>query len=304
MPTNLAIPENFEGDITRAAFPRQLIIYDEKSNTWSPTNDEEILANIEYMAVSYCWRDFPSRPDLERDIQITCQIQQLKAYWLDYACTGETQEEKNVDLYRIADVYRGAKITLVMVKGNDDRPLSDGWMRYGDRIWTLPEALLSPSLIYKVGTRFFKPINLRRLANVAYRDRVEEMMLVDGFSGKESMPLTEKIELLRKAIWKRSSGPDKKVTVQGASNNTGGAFTAFRGERVYALMGFMQYRITPDPYESEEEAFARLMKANKLEGHKFSWDVQEQRAHTPEPLENKQTNPNAYASDALLFAEI
>ena len=66
----------------------------------------------------------------------------------------------------------------------------------------------------------------------------------------------------------------------------GGMFTAYPAERVYALMGFMQYRIIPNQYESEEEAFARLMKANNLDGHRFSWDKSVPRSVTPLPEDN------------------
>lgn len=41
-------------------------------------------------------------------------------------------------------------------------------------------------------------------------------------------------------------------------------FTAFPGEKVYALMGFLLNRIMPKSTGSEDEAFERLLKENKL----------------------------------------
>lgn len=261
----LEFPEGFLGDATRAAFPRQLIIYEEKENSWDPCTDEDILASTEYLAVSYRQADFPDKLKLEEIIRDICHFLTLKAYWLDYACTGDTQAEKNRDLYRIADVFRGASKTLVLISGDDDRPLSDGWRRWGDRIWTLPEALLSQELIYKVGSRPLKKTSLRMLANLAYKDRQEEMIIIDGYSGKEPLSLKERLTLLRRAIWKRSSGPDKKVA-------TGGMFAAYPAERVYALMGLMPHRIMPESAESEEMAYSRLLEANGLDDHSLSTD--------------------------------
>lgn len=60
------------------------------------------------------------------------------------------------------------------------------------------------------------------------------------------------------AIWKRRSGPNLP-TPQSSS-----MFTAYPGEKVYALMGFFLKRIRPNPAESEDEAFTRLMNENGL----------------------------------------
>ena len=51
------------------------------------------------------------------------------------------------------------------------------------------------------------------------------------------------------------------------------SLTALPGERVYALMGFMQRRIIPDPSETEGQAFDRLMRANGLECSCYPWDA-------------------------------
>ena len=279
---DFSLDDTFHDDPTRALYPRQLIIYDEQSNIWSPCEEEEIIVQTDYIAVSYRQSDFPNRDKLEESIRIVCHASGIPAYWLDYACTGATQKEKNRDLYRIADVFRGAKKTLIMVKGDEDRPLANGWQSWGNRIWTLPEALLSQELIYKVGTRFIKGITLRRVANMAYKDRYEEMMLIEGYSGKDPLSLVERIELLRKAIWKRSSGVDKKVSVPGTSSS-GGVFTSYPGERVYALMGFCPRRIRPNRHDSEEEAFRKLKIANGLGDHLFSWEIEAPPQITPAP---------------------
>lgn len=271
-PRYFPISADFADDPTRAPFPRQLTVYDPKDNKWSPCTDKARLPGIDYVAISYRQTDFPDKVSFEKTVQDACEVLQINAYWLDFACTGRSIEEKNVDLYRIADVFRGAKKTLIMIKGNDNSPQSEGWRSWGDRVWTLPEALLSLSLLCKVGTRRIEEVNLRRVANYAYANRDEEMMLVEGYSGKDPLPLTEKVALLRTAIWKRSSGPDMKTLQGNTAPKQNSMFTAYPGERVYALMGFMQYRILPDRNESEEKVFNTLMAANKLDSIQFSVD--------------------------------
>lgn len=87
--------------------------------------------------MSYRQSDFPYKAKLKADVETICDNRKLDAYWLDFACTGETQEEKDIDLYRIADVFREAKETVIMI------PDENGWKSWGDRVWTYPEALLS-----------------------------------------------------------------------------------------------------------------------------------------------------------------
>ena len=89
-------------------------------------------------------------------------------------------------------------------------PRSEAWLSYGDRVWTLPEALLSKNLYFKSGTRTPEELSLRNLANWAYRDNLEEMALIDAYE-KDFLPIPEKIELLHEAIWKRKSGSESKT---------------------------------------------------------------------------------------------
>lgn len=286
------VSPDFVGDVTRAAFPRQLIVYEEKSNKWSACIDESILAKVEYLAVSYRQTDFPDKVKLEETIREICHFHDLEAYWLDFACTGTSQAEKNRDLYRIADVFRGASKTLILVSGDDDEPLSAGWRRWGDRVWTLPEALLSQELIYKVGSRPVKKAALRKIANMAYENRREEMILIDGYSGKEPLPLKERMHLLRKAIWKRTSGPDSAATA-------GSVFTAYPAERVYALMGLMPYRIMPDSMESEATAYSRLMDANDLDGDSHSRNASRPTSRATTPIKQADTTDVDKLSERL-----
>ena len=260
--------DNGDGSVIRveAQYPRQLIIYDEDSGAWKPTIDPEIIAHTKYLCVSYRQSDFPDASKLEETIQNICleskHCDGLKAYWLDRACIGQSQEDMNVDLYRIGDVFKGAEKTLIMINDNDTKMQSPSWTSWGERLWTLPETLRSGyrtgKLLYKAGTRAVTETTLRRIANCAYKSS-DEMGLMDTYSGQPEIAHDKMFDTLVRALWRRKSSRSGGV-------KEGSPFAGFIAEKVYVLMSFMapNRRIIPNPSESEEEAFKRLMKENGL----------------------------------------
>lgn len=49
----------------------------------------------------------------------------------------------------MADVYRNAQFTLIMLCPRPCVTEEEAWKGYGERLWTLPEALLSRELRFK-----------------------------------------------------------------------------------------------------------------------------------------------------------
>jgi len=296
------LPDGNAGDvytITHASHPRQLIVYN--GEDWVECTSSHVLTVTNYLAISYRQSDFltPTKePDwddhmvqeevgrLKREVsqlaRLACVELGFQAYWLDFECTGASQAEKNVDLYRIADVFRGAAKTVVLIRDRhvplssttsksldctrEDRDAEElfGWKSWGDRVWTFPEALLSGELVYKFGYETTRPISLRQIGNIAYPLDPEEMAIINGFTEKDPLQRIERLTLLKNAIWRRSSGPSRpsQPTMQPTNTGTGSQFTAYPAERVYALMGFFEHRIMPDPRESPLKALARLSMAN------------------------------------------
>jgi hypothetical protein len=273
--------------ITHAPYPRKLMIYNSKSATWSGCIDPTALINANYMAVSYYNADFidknallETRQAFAETVQAACIEQGLRAYWLDFQCIGDLegkvimdnlkdadkrkeQAKMNEDLYRIADVYRGAAKTLIVIghHPSEGQTEKNPWVRWGDRLWTLPEALLSRELLCKAGDDAVRPITLRQVANLAYKADPEEMALVEGFSGKDTLHRVERLSMLKNALWRRSSSAHPRQAPVSPLPPTS-QFTAYPAERVYALMGFFEHRITPDPLEHPLTALARLSMAN------------------------------------------
>ena len=291
----LLLRPDHKGDvysITHAAYPRQLIVHD--GTNWRVCIDPNALARMEYIAISYKNSDFTT-PQIDGNYEVTKEVQQsyvsalarsiclelgATAYWLDFECTGELQAEKNEDLYRFADVFRGASRTVILIrdrylfplnsteipsrtKQQRDEEEASGWKSWGERVWTFPEALLSSELAYKFGSEPVRSISLREVGNIAYGPDQEEMRLINGFSGKDPLERIERLALLKNAIWRRSSASSPAPhSPQKVNPGTGRPFTAFPAERVYALMGFFEHRIMPDNQESVWHALARLSMAN------------------------------------------
>lgn len=250
-----------------AMHPRQLIIYNEESGDWVLNAKEETIVKTKYMAVSYRQSDFPDKAKLRDVVENVCIQQNLNAFWLDFLCTGQIQEEKDQDLYRIADVFRWASMTLIIIKGQENARHSEGWLSWGSRKWTLPEALLSKRFICKIGTRIPVEMGLRDIANHAYNDDGDENTLITLYTtlGKDFMETSDRVGLLCKAIRSRSSGDDR------SANNQAGQFTAYTAEWVYALMGLFLHRIEPTQDKSEKEAFMELLDKNGLECTESDW---------------------------------
>jgi hypothetical protein len=267
-----------KGDIgipTHTLYPRLLIIHDPIRNEWAPCADRDIIIHTKFVAISFRSSDvYTKGPDQETEkaqfigeVRAAVLEQKYNAYWLDLECVGEMQSEKNVDVYRMADVYRGAEITLIMLGKSADGE-DKCWKGWGERLWTMPEALLSPHLCYKFRDREeVTPLSLLQLANLAYTNHDTEQAIINAYSGKDPLERLERLTLLKSAIWQRrtaalapgDSGPPQELDMTGEEPVTNGAYKA---ERVYALMGFFEHRIQPDRFEDNLHALVRLSMAN------------------------------------------
>lgn len=83
---------------TSAKHPRQLMVLDDKTGIWEATTKIKIVTTISYLAVSYRQSDFPQKEELQRRVHTACEARHLHSYWLDFACTRATQQEKDITL--------------------------------------------------------------------------------------------------------------------------------------------------------------------------------------------------------------
>ncbi|KAG1808433.1 uncharacterized protein BJ212DRAFT_657076 [Suillus subaureus] len=238
---------------TRTLYPRLLIIHDPIRNEWVPCADRDIIIHTKFIAISFYSADaYAKGPDQEtetaqfiEEVRAAVLGQKYNAYWLDLECVGKMPSEKNRDVYCMADVYRGAEMTLIILGKFADGE-SKCWRGWGERVWTMPEALLSPHLCYKFRDReAVMPLSLFQLANLAYTCYDIEQAIINAYSGKDPLERLERLMLLKSAIWRRNAAHD-----------------VYKAQHVYALMGFFEHRIQPNHSEDDMHALVRLSMAN------------------------------------------
>ncbi|KAI6030840.1 hypothetical protein F5J12DRAFT_803325 [Pisolithus orientalis] len=289
---------SYWGQLWAARSRREYSIFDkmvEKSPMPTPADfsaiylcdNPDIVINYRYVAISYRQSDVFQRGfddegkkreeeqkkqfiESVRSTTLQCGLQ---VYWLDLECLGETTEDKNIDLYRMSDIYHGAIFTLITLRKSDDQHSIESWRSWGGRVWTFPEALLSGELRYRIGLDGpVTPITLHELANKAYEYYSEEIAIINAYGGKDRLDRLEHLTRLKAAIWRRGSAalpkardPEKQrpqTAQQPQLQQTGSPNLSYPAERVYALMGFFEHRIMPSILETELQALAQLSMAN------------------------------------------
>ncbi|KAG0706219.1 hypothetical protein DFH29DRAFT_188769 [Suillus ampliporus] len=219
--------------ITHALYPRFLVVYDATTRTWTRVDDEAVVKQKPYVAITYYYHDMMTSGNgvevlIQRSRDATLD-QGFDAYWLDLECLLEDPAQKAQDLYRMADVYRRASFTLIVLNE------ATAWAAWGTRIWTLPEALLSRELRYKAGDNAVTPINLFQLAALAYSHYDKESQIINSFAlGKDPLERLDRNLQLKEAIWRRHSSSSQLTAEEGSSQGR------YRAEKVYALHGIFR----------------------------------------------------------------
>ena len=260
---------------THSLYPRLLMIRESNGDQWNACTNPDIITRTKFVAISYCAADvYTNGPKREKEKEDFIQetraaiVQQnFNAYWLDLECLSENAEEKKFDLYCMADIYRGAEITLIMLNSQGLGGRAGAWERWGGRVWTFPEALLSQRLYYKFRDETeIWPVSLHQLANHAYAGRELEQAIINGYSGKDQLDRLERLTLLKSAIWRRGITLPPRAPIPSTLNHTAidpsNMSGPYAADRVYALMGFFDRRIQPDYSENDLLALARLSMAN------------------------------------------
>jgi hypothetical protein len=175
------------------------------------------------------------------------------AYWIGASCMSDNKEDLEEDVFRISDVVRAAHSVVIAIKpssndaGTIDRMLKD----WGKRMWTLPEALLSPKeqplriYSHSHGTpKLVKEVYKKNLAALIWDDSSMTRQLVDHYEGNLTLSRLELVILALGCL----------------SNRTTSRY--LNGDMAYVLMGLLRQRPVVDRTDSEFQAFARLSLAN------------------------------------------
>ncbi|KUJ09354.1 uncharacterized protein LY89DRAFT_701395 [Mollisia scopiformis] len=226
-----------------------------KDEEWNAVQVDESKKNLPYVFIAYTVAHFNDKDlDTLHDIaEFATRRAGLSAYWVGCSCMPEDDNIEE-DVYRINDVIRGAH-SLVIAVGNrkgDSRPTDTSTLlhEWGSRMWTFPEALLSPNdknvEVYTRGHDLNRPLIIAKkdLPGWAWDDADTSRQIMDHFTGSLMLSRIELVKLGIKCLHARKT-------------------TAYlQGDMVYALMGLLRRRPMVDRTDSEFQAFARLSLAN------------------------------------------
>jgi hypothetical protein len=292
--------------------PRKLVVRDEKEpGKWVTKATKDVRHPLTgelapYIFLSYASASFRHLDDKQRheylhhvaermidreNRQLGDGESEIQAFWLDEDCISEDNKmEKDKDVYSISDAVRSAhRVYIVLQDGT-----ASAKRTFGQRVWTLPEALLGAG---KTRVCFPHPsvegdfeLHDTSLTDMygsfwcAHQQQPQSGDVVDGKNGaiewagiKQDEPMSMLIkhysstlklsdlqlfsyavQALADGITSRD-GPGSAISVRGYTNSY----------LAYAAMGLLSYRINPiklNEPENNFQAIARLSLVNDTDG--------------------------------------
>ncbi|KAH6719650.1 hypothetical protein BKA61DRAFT_640269 [Leptodontidium sp. MPI-SDFR-AT-0119] len=265
-----------EGEQKRLVRPRALVVY--RNGRWDTVTDGSYDGL--YIFISFAAAEFaisaptPENPQnktldentLDFRARRLAEQHGVQAYWCDYHCRALQQPEATDDVHRFCDVVRGAH-QICIVLPNPSQEFPNPLVFFGERLWCLPEVLLSRN--HKVtlctpgpkGLESDDSTELVDIMEMVHRcwavkldsnGRVERdfeneenfRLLAEHYTGTLTLSRLELIQVglsaLRSRKWREFQG----------------------GDMAYALMTLLSKRPRMDPTDTELQALARLSLAN------------------------------------------
>ncbi|KAI4107034.1 MAG: hypothetical protein LQ339_002730 [Xanthoria mediterranea] len=188
----------------------------------------------------------------------------VQACWLSCSCLGDTGIKQEETAWRISDVIRGAFQVVIAVAGPvGEKEVGEFPVKllheWGDRVWTLPELLLSPERdieIYTLNRSLDSAQQLEQCLNsppdrnsrrdFARFSKDESIVgqLLDHYEGSVILSPLELIATALKCLGRRNTTQH------------------LPGDLSYSLMGLLRQRPNARKDDSAFQAFARLSLAN------------------------------------------
>jgi hypothetical protein len=214
-------------------------------------------ADTEYLFIGYTTEQFDNYSDEDmNDLHVIAERAareaHIPAFWVAGSCMGSDEEVEDA-VYRISDVMRGAHSLVIAIGPSPKRPemntREEMLKMWGERMWTLPEALLSsadhPIKVYIRGhTGHSWNVSKKHFAAVVWHDPLISRQLVDHYNKTLDLSRLELVSIALNCLAKRHTT------------------RYFDGDLSYALMGLLRQRPKVDRTDSMFQAFARLSMAN------------------------------------------
>ncbi|KAF4618367.1 hypothetical protein G7Y89_g14936 [Cudoniella acicularis] len=141
----------------------------------------------------------------------------LEAYWIGVSCMQtktQSLQGHQEDVFRISDVVRGAYSLAVIVGPGERDPTNEApteflLQHWGERMWTLPEALLStphrPIQVWRRGYPDPLILSKTQLAALAWRDMASTRQLVDHYEGNLTLSRLELVIIGLQSVFSRKT---------------------------------------------------------------------------------------------------
>jgi hypothetical protein len=211
----------------------------------------------DYLFVAYTSEQFRGDKDfaaLTRLAEKAARDAGVSAYWISCSCMPDENEIEQ-DVYRISDVIRGSRGLAIIVGHPVDRRKEEFspqqlLAQWGLRMWTLPEALLSPRgnsiRVYIRGANEPWDIQKSNFPQIAWHDAPWTRQLMDHYEGSLILSNLELVVLALRCL----------------SHRDFGRISYSQGDLSYVLMGLQRRRPRTNRDDSAFQAFARLSLAN------------------------------------------
>lgn len=214
-------------------------------------------ADTEYLFIGYTTEQFDNdseedMEDLHAIAERAAREAQIPAFWVAGSCMGSDEEVEDA-VYRISDVMRGAHSLVIAIGTSPKKPemntREEMLKMWGERMWTLPEALLSsadhPIKVYtRRHTGHSWNVSKKHFAAVVWNDPLISRQLVDHYNKTLDLSRLELVSIALNCLTNRQTT------------------YYFDGDLSYALMGLLRQRPKVDRTDSTFQAFARLSMAN------------------------------------------
>lgn len=187
-----------------------------------PANQHHQSKCPEYLFIAYTVEHFSNNSDmlaLHAIATTATRAAGLTAYWLGASCLGKPENvEENV--FRISDVVRGAHSLVIAIspgpsawnQGTSTQTMLQQW---GQRLWTLPEALLvTPHraiTVYQRGQMEPFKLTKKQLATLAWTDSATTRQLIDHYEGNLTLSRLELVIVAMQSLFVRQTTQYLKV---------------------------------------------------------------------------------------------
>jgi hypothetical protein len=172
----------------------------------------------EYLFIAYTTEHFnhSSGPDMQALHAIATKATRsagLIAYWIAASCMQPENVED--DVFRISDIVRGAH-SMAIVIGPGARDIQGQsstksmLQHWGERLWTLPEALLitskRPISVYRRGYQEPLLVPKNQFAAMAWADSTMTRELIDHYEGNLTLTRLELVTIAMQCLFARQRG--------------------------------------------------------------------------------------------------